>query len=671
LKKVRVHELAKKLGIGNIEMLQKLNDLGVDVKSHLNSIDQQIVNIVYDRIRAELAKTKKSTIISESPASKRSIRRKTKMTTKDLNIEDNIEPDTIKISEATTVRRISELTDESPQQVMKRLMQMGKMISINSLVEPELVVKLIETAGKKAKIIPFEKPTDIIEEQNDTREMVPKAPVITIMGHVDHGKTSLLDAIRDSNIIATEKGGITQHIGAYKVRHGENSIVFLDTPGHEAFTTMRARGAHVTDIVVLVVAADDGVMPQTIEAINHAKAAHVPIIVAINKIDKPNSNPKKIMEDLSKLGLIPEAWGGETIYVEISAKKRLGIEDLLEMIILQAEILELKASKTCDLKGTILEAKLDTGRGPVATILVQEGTLKIGDSFIAGVYHGKVRAMFNEQRKLIKKAGPSTPVEVLGFAGVPNAGDMFRVIQKAKIAKQIGSSRHFRQWEEDLVKSSRQTIDQIIQKQGDEAKYLNLILKADVQGSIEAISESVIKKSKDEKIEVSFIHKGVGGITETDILLASTSGAVIIGFNVRPGSKASKLAQKESVRIELFTIIYELTDKLGEILKGLHEPEYEEVEIGTVNVREIFHVPKFGTIAGSFVTSGKVVRNYPARLMRDNIVIYEGKISSLKRFKDDVKEVLSGYECGVALENYNDIKKEDIIEVFITRKVEK
>jgi len=667
VKKIRVHELAKKLGISNNEMLEKLKELGVDVKSHLNSIEHQMAVIIIDRIRTDMHKTgQKEGFKPDGKVSKRALRRKAKHATLLEKPGEEDKPDVIKVREAIPLRKLADLIGENPGSIMKKLIQMGKMISINSLVEPELTTKVGELFDKKIEIVSFDKKIDKVDKKliPKSKDLVSKAPVITIMGHVDHGKTSLLDAIRDSKITEKEKGGITQHIGAYKVKHKDSSIVFLDTPGHEAFTTMRARGAHVTDIVVLVVAADDGAMPQTIEAINHAKAAKVPIIVAINKIDKPGANPQKVMEELAKLNLMPEAWGGETIYVNISAKKRTGIQDLLEMIVLQAEILELKAQRSGDAKGVVLEAKLDKGRGPVATILIQQGELKAGKYFVAGVYNGRVRAMFNEYGEVLKKAPPSTPVEVLGFTGVPNAGDVFRVIPKGKIAKQIGNSRQTLQWEEELVKSTKMSIESITGELEEEKKELNIILKADVQGSIEAIVNSIMINAKEEEIDVNIIHKGVGAIIETDVMLASTSDAMIIGFNVRPVVKAQKLAQKENINIDLFTVIYELIESLTNILKGMQKPVVKEVEVGRVAVREIFHVPKIGTIAGSFVISGKVVRNYKARLTRDNIVVYDGKISSLKRFKEDVKEVQSGYECGVGLENFSDIKQDDIIEVY-------
>jgi translation initiation factor IF-2 len=498
---------------------------------------------------------------------------------------------------------------------------------------------------------------------------VKRPPVVTIMGHVDHGKTSLLDAIRETNVIAGEAGGITQHIGAYDVELNGRKITFLDTPGHEAFTAMRARGARVTDIVVLVVAADDGVMPQTREAINHSRAAGVPMIIAINKIDKPDAKPERVKQELMEFGLVSEEWGGDTIFVEVSAKKRTNIPDLLEMVLLQADVLELKANPDKLARGTIVEAKLDKGRGPVATVLVQEGTLKIGDYFVAGVQSGRVRAMQNYRGDKVITAGPSMPVEVIGFTGVPDAGDTFVSLTDEKQAKEIANHRQQKLRETELAKHTKLSLEQLYEKiQKGEVKDLNVIVKADVQGSVEAVSES-LRKLSTAAIRLNVLHASVGAITETDVNLASASNAIILGFNVRPEVKSQAHAEKEGVDIRLYNIIYDAVDDIKKAMEGLLEPTLREKHLGRAEIRDIFSVPKIGMVSGSYVLDGKMLRNAQVRLLRDNVVIYQGKMSSLRRFKDDVKEVATGYECGIGLENYNDLKIGDIIEAFEMEKV--
>jgi len=489
------------------------------------------------------------------------------------------------------------------------------------------------------------------------------------MGHVDHGKTSLLDAIREANVISGEAGGITQHIGAYDVELNGRKITFLDTPGHEAFTAMRARGAKVTDIVILVVAADDGVMPQTREAINHSKAADVPIIVAINKVDKPGAKPEKVKQELTEFGLVPEDWGGQTIFVEVSAKQRINLEALLEMVLLQADVMDLKANPEKGARGTIVEAKLDRGRGPVATVLVQEGTAKVGDYFVAGLHYGRVRAMQNDRGEKLLAAGPSMPVEVIGFNGVPDAGDVFVSLPDEKQAKEIALLRQQKTRETELAKSSKLSLEQLYEKiQQGEVKDLNVIVKGDVQGSVEAVSES-LKKLTTAAVRLIVIHSSVGAINESDVNLASASNAIILGFNVRPEVKAHQLAEKEGVDIRLYNIIYNAIDDIKKAMEGLLSPTFKEKQLGRAEIREVFSVPKIGNVGGCYVLDGKMVRNAQVRLLRDNIVIYEGKMSSLRRFKDDVKEVATGYECGIGLENYNDIKVGDIIEDFEMEKV--
>jgi translation initiation factor IF-2 len=488
------------------------------------------------------------------------------------------------------------------------------------------------------------------------------------MGHVDHGKTSLLDAIRKSRVTESEHGGITQHIGAYQVKVKERRVTFLDTPGHEAFTLMRARGARVTDIVVLVVAADDGVMPQTIESINHTRAAKVPFVVAINKIDKPGVNVERVKRELSEQGLLAEDWGGETVTVEVSAKTGKNLDLLLEMIALVADLQSLKADPNLPASGVVLEAKIDKGRGNVATVLVQNGTLKVGDNFVAGAVYGKVRAMFDELSEAVKEAGPSTPVEVLGLQGLPLAGDSFQCVDDEK-ARQVSQYRQEKLRETAMAKTSRLTLDQLHRQLAEgETKEVAIVLKCDVQGSQEALTEMLSKLSTD-KVKVRILHSSVGAITETDVLLAAASNAIIVGFNVRPERKAAELAAREKVDIRLHTIIYNVVDEIKRAMTGMLEPIIKETRLGSAEVRNTFRVPKVGTIAGCYVTDGKITRSAQLRLLRDNVVIYEGKIASLKRFKDDVSEVTRGYECGIGIQNFNDLKIGDIIEAFVTERI--
>jgi translation initiation factor IF-2 len=491
------------------------------------------------------------------------------------------------------------------------------------------------------------------------------------MGHVDHGKTSLLDAIRETSVILTEAGSITQHIGAYHVTVDKGTIVFLDTPGHEAFTAMRARGAQVTDIVVLVVAANDGVMPQTREAVAHAKAAEVPIVIAVNKIDLPNADPEKPRRELSELGLIPEDWGGDAIFVDISAKQKLHIDALLEMILLQAEIMELKGNPNRRAKCIVLEAELDKGRGPVARALVQRGTLRMGDAFVVGPHYGKVRALVNDEGRKVESAGPSMPVEVVGLSGVPQAGDLLTVLEDERSARQIATQRMQRQRQAERVATPRVTLEDLYRNvQEGVAKELAIVLKADAQGSIEALKDALQKLGGDE-VRIRVIHSSVGGITESDVMLAAASNAIIIGFHVRPTPQAATAAQREEVDIRLYTIIYDAIKEVESAMSGLLEPTIREVTLGRAEVREVFHVPRVGSIAGCYITDGKIPRNALARVIRDSIVIYEGKVGSLRRFKDDVAEVSSGYECGISIENFQDIKQGDVIEPYLLEKVER
>jgi translation initiation factor IF-2 len=575
----------------------------------------------------------------------------------------------IKISESITVGELAKRMGTKANDLIRNLMKIGLMATINQPLDYDTASIIASDFGYEIENVAVDL-DEMLESVPDAPEsLVKRPPVVTIMGHVDHGKTSLLDAIRETNVIAGEAGGITQHIGAYDVELKGRKITFLDTPGHAAFTAMRARGAKVTDIVILVVAADDGVMPQTREAINHSKAAGVPIIVAINKIDKPEAKPEKIKQELMEFGLVSEEWGGETIFVEVSAKKRTNLEELLEMILLQADVMELKANPDKIARGVIVEAKLDRGRGPVATVLVQEGTLNVGDYFVSGVHYGRVRAMQNERGSKIPLAGPSMPAEVIGFTGVPDAGDTFVVLADEKQAKEIAMYRQQKTRETELAKTSKLSLEQLYEKiQKGEVKELNVVVKGDVQGSVEAIGESLRKLSTDA-IRLVIIHASVGAITETDVNLAAASNAIVLGFNVRPEVKAQALAEKEGVDIRLYNIIYDAVDDIKKAMEGLLEPTLREKQLGHAEIREVFSVPKHGNVAGCYVLDGKMVRNMPVRLLRDNVVIYEGKMGNLRRFKEDVKEVASGYECGISLENYNDIKIGDIIEAYEIEKI--
>ncbi len=572
----------------------------------------------------------------------------------------------IKVEEAIRVADMAHQMGLKSTEIIKVLFGLGVMATINQSLDIETATLVASEFGYEVEKVGFSEDDYLIPKEVDAPEALQhRPPVVTIMGHVDHGKTSLLDAIRKTNVTMGEAGGITQHIGAYHVTTKKGEIVFLDTPGHEAFTAMRARGAQVTDIVVLVVAADDGVMEQTREAVNHSKAAGVPIMVAVNKMDKEGANPERVQRELAEMGLVSEAWGGDTVFSHVSAKTRQGLDELLELLALQAEILELKANPDKPARGHIVEAKLDKGRGPVATVLIQEGTLRQGDTFVCGVFSGRVRAMFNDQGKKVKEAGPAMPVEVQGFEGVPEAGEEFVCVTDEKLARRIAETRAVKQREKELARESKVTLETFLSRRADdqEALVLNLVVKADVQGSLEAISEA-LRKLSTEKVRINIIHGGAGAISESDILLASASDAIIIGFNVRPTAKVKDIAEQENVDIRFYDIIYKLVDEVKNAMEGMLAPVQREVYLGQVEVRQTFSVPKVGTIAGCHVADGKITRNAGVRLLRDGVVVYTGKITSLKRFKDDMKEVLKGYECGVGLENFNDIKIGDIIEAF-------
>ena len=573
----------------------------------------------------------------------------------------------IKISEVVTVADLSREMGVKAGEVIKKLMSMGMMATINQVLDADTATLIASEFDHQVENVAFDADSALeLEHQVEEQEtaLLPRSPVVTIMGHVDHGKTSLLDAIRSTHVTAQEHGGITQHIGAYHVEVDGRSVTFLDTPGHEAFTAMRARGAKVTDIVVLVVAADDGVMPQTVEAINHARAAEVPIIVAVNKMDRPDANIEKVKRGLSEHGLVAEDWGGDAVFAPVSAKTHEGIPHLLEMIQLQADILDLKANPNKLARGTIVEAKLDRGRGPVATVLVQEGTLHGGDAFVCGVYYGKVRAMIDDHGHKLESAPPSFPVEIIGLQGVPQAGDSFVAVADEAKARQVAEYRQSKQRESELVKSSKVSLEELYDqiKTGD-VKELRVVLKADVQGSVEALSDALSRMSTNE-VKLRVIHGSVGGITESDILLAAASNAIVIGFNVRPESKGATLAAKEGVDVRLYTIIYEAVADVRAAMEGMLEPTYREQTQARVEIRQIFNIAGVGTIAGCYVNEGKISRGNIVRLLRDQVVVHEGKLASLKRFKDDVREVAAGYECGLSLEGFQDIKQGDVIEAF-------
>ncbi|MFZ5994280.1 MAG: translation initiation factor IF-2 [Thermodesulfobacteriota bacterium] len=575
----------------------------------------------------------------------------------------------IKVDDTILVGELAKRMGIKGNEVIKKLMQLGVMVTINQVIDFDAAALVGAEFGYEIEKASFEE-TDLLQVKEVSEDdLAARPPVVTIMGHVDHGKTSLLDAIRHTNVTAGEAGGITQHIGAYHVNIDGRDIVFLDTPGHEAFTAMRARGAKVTDVVVLVVAADDGVMEQTKEAVNHARAAEVPIIVAINKIDKPEANPDRVKRELAELGLLPEDWGGQAIFAEVSAKQKKGIKELLELILLQAEILELKASPKRSARGRIIEAKIDKGRGPVATVLIQKGTLKQGDPFVCGQFFGKVRAMFDDNGTRVVAAGPSMPVLVQGLSGIPMAGDEFIVVEDEKKAKQVSAFRRQKLREVELSQVTKISLEKLFEKMKEGGvKELKLVLKADVQGSLEALSDALTKLST-PAIRVNVIHGSTGAITESDVLLASASDAIVIGFNVRPHSRVQDLAEQEKVDMRTYDVIYQIIDDVRNAMSGLLEPVYEEKVLGRAEVRQIFAVSKIGTICGSFITEGKIERGAKARLIRDGVVIYNGRFASLRRFKDDVKEVQFGYECGIGLENYNDVKVGDVIEAYVLKEV--
>jgi len=573
-------------------------------------------------------------------------------------------PKSIRITAGLTVSDLAGLTGTKASEIIKILFQLGMMATINQTLEPETAGLVVSELGFEVDVQAHSIDDMLKEEPDAPEKMVPRPPVVTVMGHVDHGKTSLLDAVRETDVVSGEAGGITQHIGAHLVHHTKGSLAFLDTPGHEAFTAMRARGAGVTDIVVLVVAADDGVKPQTIEAIDHAKAAGVPILVAINKIDKPEADTERVMRELSDHGVVAEEWGGDCLFAKVSAKQRTGIDDLLDLILLQAEMLELGADPNREARGTVIESKLDRGRGPVATMLVQKGTLRPGDLMVAGAVMGRIRAMVDERGKKVTEAGPSVPVEVLGLSSVPQAGEPFVVFTDELKAKRVAQMRGALA-QEMKVSHKKVTLEDLFnQIQEGQVKDLGVVLKADVQGSVEAIRDALIKQATDE-VRVKVLHEGTGGINEGDVMLASASNAIIIGFNVRPDNKALEVVRREQVDVRFYNVIYDVVKDIRDALKGLLAPVFTEDVLGRAEIRETFHVPKVGTIAGCYVVDGLIKRNAQVRVVRDGVVIHDGKIDSLRRFKDDVREVATGYECGIGLENYNDVKQGDILENYV------
>ncbi|KHD38092.1 translation initiation factor IF-2 [Clostridium acetobutylicum] len=686
--KVRIYELSKELGRSSKELINILHDeFGIVVKNHMSVIDEEDAELIKEMLSESNDEDKKSDLVEEyedmiSDSIKVRKNKKVKQKDKDKENTDEDEEeqefdDVIEIENTITVKDLADKLKKPITEVIKELMFMGVMAAINQEIDFETsskvaakfkvdVIQKAEEADKKELKSEFE---NEFEEDEDEGNWIKRPPVVTVMGHVDHGKTSLLDAIRKSSVTETEAGGITQHIGAYTVKMNEGKVTFLDTPGHEAFTAMRARGAEITDVVILVVAADDGIMPQTKEAINHCKAANVPIVVAINKIDKPGANIDRVKQELTEHGLIPEDWGGDTICVPVSAKTKQGLDSLIEMTILTADVMDLKADPKRHARGTVIEGKLDKGRGPVASLIVQNGTLKVGNSIIVGSTYGRIRAMFDDKGKKIKSAGPSVPVEILGLSDVPEAGDKFNVVKDEKTARNMAKIRVEKLRSANLASKHKVSLEDLYsQIQEGKVKELGIIVKADVQGSVEAVKQSFEKLSTDA-VKVRVIHGAVGAITETDVILASASNAIIIGFNVRPDNNASALAEKEKVDIKTYRVIYTAIDDIKSAMIGMLDPEYKEEVIGNAEVRHIYKISSIGTVAGCYVTSGKITRSSSIRVIRDGIVILEGELASLKRFKDDAKEVARGFECGLTIDKFNDVKEGDVIEAFQMVKV--
>ncbi|MBL4934893.1 translation initiation factor IF-2 [Clostridium sp. YIM B02515] len=692
MSKIRVYELAKELDVSSKDLINLLSEeFNINVKNHMSVIEEEDSELIKELIKESNKSQEKTTAaqtedediiekyeeLAEEKVKVKKNKKKSKndfFSLEDLNEENDVvntsDSSIIEVGDTITVKELSEKLNKPTTEVIKQLIFMGVMAAINQEIDFNIAEKVAEkfevTISKKEDThVNVEVELDA-EEDLDAEK---RPPIVTIMGHVDHGKTSLLDAIKKSKVTETEAGGITQHIGAYTVTINDEKITFLDTPGHEAFTAMRARGAQITDIVVLVVAADDGVMPQTIEAINHCKAANVPMIIAINKMDRASANPDRVKQELTEYGLVSEDWGGDTICVPVSAHTKEGIDNLLEMIILTSEIQELKGNPNRNAKGTVVEAKLDKGRGPVATLLVQNGTLHVGDSILVGTTYGRIRAMFDDKGKKIKHAGPSIPVEILGLSEVPAAGDKFNVTKDEKTAREMAEKRKDKFRAEHLQSTNKVSLEDLYsQIQEGKVKELGIIVKADVQGSVEAVKQSFEKLSTDN-VKVRIIHGAVGAITETDVILATASNAIIIGFNVRPDTNAAALAEKEKVDIKTYRIIYDAIDDIKSAMIGMLEPEYKEVVLGKAEVRMTYKISNVGTIAGCYVLNGKITRNSSVRVIRDGIVIFESTLASLKRFKDDVKEAAAGYECGLSVEKFNDLKEGDIIEAYTMEEI--
>jgi translation initiation factor IF-2 len=701
---VRVHELAKELGVSSKELLAALDDMGVTGKSASSSVPEDMV----PRLRASGGKAtttpSKPREVLEPPPQPRKPRAKPKAKAnaapaapaapvaviepaaaavavaepKPAKQRRRPEPapviptgPVLQVIHGATPQTIAEKTDRSPAEIVKILFMAGDMVTATTSLTDDAIVLIAGELGYTADIVGLEDELKAEDEDEavDLDKLVPRAPVVTIMGHVDHGKTKLLDAIRSTDVVAGEFGGITQHIGAYQAHVGAREITFIDTPGHEAFTAMRARGASVTDIAVLVVAADDGVMPQTLEALDHAKAADVPIVVAVNKIDKDEANPSMVRTQLGERGVVPSEWGGDYEFVDVSAKAGLNLDTLLDTILVVADLADLKGDPSGFARGTVLEAHLDRGRGPVATVLVQKGSLDVGDALIAGTAYCRIRAMQDENGQPVEQAGPSKPVVILGWSHVPSAGDDFREVEDEREARHIAEEREAKSRQAELVTARRATLQDLLRRTGaDVVTDLNLIVKADVQGSVQALEDSLLKLPQDE-VRVNIVRAGAGGISENDVTLAMASDAIIVGFNVRPDSGARELAEKEGVDIRTYRVIYDAIDDIKAALSGLLKPEQHERVTGEAEVRQTFRVPKLGLIAGSYVRSGGIKRNARARLVRDGVVVYDGKIASLRRFKDDVGEVRDGYECGIGLENFQDIKDGDIVEAYEVEEV--
>ncbi len=689
LSKIRIYELAKELEVTNKELISVLmEEFGVEAKNHMSVIDEEDADLIkelYEEQKKEAAEKKEiieeyESKINEDISKQQRKNSKMRKGGNKRNEEkvDETPDEVIEMEETIVVKDLADKLKKPVVEVIRALIFQGVMASVNQEIDFNTAEKLVDSFGSIA-VLKEKNVGDIAKEQEDEIDEIEdeaseaketkRPPIVTVMGHVDHGKTSLLDAIKKSKVTATEAGGITQHIGAYTVDVNGERITFLDTPGHEAFTSMRARGAQVTDIVILVVAADDGIMPQTVEAINHCKAAEVPMIIAINKMDKESANPDRVKQELTEYGLVSEDWGGDTICVPVSAHTKEGLDNLLEMITINAEMLELKADANRRAKGTVIEAKLDKGRGPVASILVQNGTLKSGDSIIVGTTYGRIRAMIDDKGKTTKAAGPSMPVEILGLSEVPAAGDRFTVVRDEKTARIMAESRKEKIRQEHFQTSNRVSMENLYnQIQEGKVKELSVIVKADVQGSAEAVKQSIEKLSTDN-VKVRVIHGAVGAITETDVSLAYASNAIIIGFNVRPDNNAITVAERDNVEIKTYRIIYDALDDIKSAMIGMLEPEYKEVITGRCEARQVYKISNVGTIAGCYVLNGKITRNCKVRVLRDGIVITESTLASLKRFKDDVKEAAAGYECGLSIEKFNDIKEGDIIEGYIMEEI--